>query len=109
MRMIKRGVLCVLFGAFMLLGNGCGSPGAANAVIQVLDNSFSPMTFNARVGEPVSWVWNGSNPHDVKFSDGGSSSDVQTNGQFDRQFTVAGTYLYLCTIHAGMQGQVVVS
>lgn len=106
MRMIKRGLLPVVLSVLALLGNGCGDPGVLSEAIQVLDNLFSPRTFTTTVGTNVSWVWNGSNPHDVKFSDGGSSSEVQTNGQFDRVFTAVGTYIYGCTIHPGMQGTV---
>lgn len=97
-----------LLSLLAVLGTACGDPNATATTIQVLDDQFSPQTYTTRVGSTVTWVWNGQNEHDVRFSDGGGSSDIQTNGQYDRKFLVTGTFNYLCTIHPGMVGSVVV-
>lgn len=76
--------------------------------IRVEDNFFSPQRFDVASGATVSWTWRGNNQHNVTFEDGPASA-TQTNGQYQRQFTTAGTYNYQCTIHGvAMSGSVVV-
>jgi plastocyanin len=87
--------------------SACGAAGTNNAV-DVCDNSFGPSTTTVPVGTTVTWTWRGSNAHDVAFS-GGPSSAVQTSGSYARQFTAAGNYDYICTVHgSAMSGRVVV-
>jgi plastocyanin len=82
-------------------------PPAANAV-DVRDNAFSPASRTVAVGTTVTWTWRGSNAHDVYFENG-ETSGAKTSGSYSRQFSAAGTYDYICTVHgAAMSGQVVV-
>ena len=79
---------------------------ATNVAVQ--DNFFTPQQFDVAPGGTVSWAWRGSNPHNVTFDDGPASA-TQTDGQYQRQFSAAGTYPYHCTIHGlSMSGSVVV-
>lgn len=75
--------------------------------VSVVDNEFEPAVIEVFVGETVTWTWEGSQPHDV---DGGEfQSEVQTSGTFDYTFETAGEYQYVCNIHSGMKGTVVVT
>ncbi len=84
-------------------------PPGANAV-NVADNSFNPTSLPVSVGTTVQWTWVGGNSHNVTFDDGVGNSSTQTSGTHMRQFTAAGTFTYICTIHgrAVMSGEIVV-
>jgi putative oxidoreductase len=86
-----------------------GSTGAASAdgsAIAVRDYEFDPGTLTAHVGDTVTWLWEGDAPHDVVGD--GFRSPEQTSGTFRHTFDEPGTYGYACTIHPGMEGEVIV-
>ena len=87
--------------------NSCTSTSTA---VQVLDNRYSPTCTTVPTGTTITWTWGGnvSNAHTVTFPTG-ETSPQQTAGNFQRTFTAAGTYNYLCTVHgAAMSGRIVV-
>jgi plastocyanin len=119
----------------LLAMTGCGLngpahqapvPGAAATVDMGL-MSFSPATITIRAGQSVEWrntsiithnvtdsAGSASNPADVALPAGAipfSSGDMPAGTIFVYQFTVAGTYRYVCTHHEsdGMLGTVVVA
>jgi plastocyanin len=56
----------------------------------------------------VAWPFHdGSVPHDVKGPD--FASVIQSKGTYVHTFNQAGTFKYVCTIHSGMDGTVVVN
>lgn len=81
----------------------------AAVVVTVNNNNFNPSGVTIPVGGTVLWTWpaSGSNPHNVTFATGTSSS-TQTSGSFSRLFPSVGTFNYECTVHAGMNGTVTV-
>ncbi len=85
-------------------------PTPAADAVNVADNSFSPTSLTTSVGTTVQWTWVGGNSHNVTYDDGVGNSVTQTNGTHIRQFTAAGTFPYICTIHgrAVMSGEIVV-
>lgn len=90
---------------------GGGELSAEDAVatteVSVIDNRFEPEVIEVAAGDTVTWTWNGSAPHDV---DGdGFASEVQNSGTFQHTFDSAGEYEYVCNIHSGMRGLVVVT
>ena len=88
-------------------GSGNPTPTSTNAVA-VSDNQFSPSAIQVSPGTTVTWTWaSNSSPHNVIFSDGGSQT-LGANATYSRAFATAGTYNYLCTLHAGMSGSVTV-
>lgn len=78
----------------------------AGATVRVADNVFRSSSVTIRKGQTVTWRWVGKNPHNVKFSSFGSK--VQVSGTFRHRFTRRGTFRYVCSIHPGMRGKVVV-
>ena len=72
---------------------------------------FTPSTVAISRGQSVTFRFDdGSTPHNVtsvgrlRFR----SSSTKSSGSYTVRFTRAGTYSYVCTIHPGMAGKVVV-
>lgn len=79
---------------------------AATKGVKVVDDAFSAKTVTIHKGDTVKWTWKGSHPHNVKFA--GFASKVQVKGTYSHRFKKRGTFRYLCTIHSGMTGKVIV-
>jgi plastocyanin len=72
------------------------------------DLRFQPPAIQVPPGTEVTWRFDdGSVPHNVKGD--GFASENQTKGSFAHQFERPGEYRYTCTLHAGMDGRVVVA
>lgn len=70
---------------------------------------FHPSTLEIRPGETVTWAWDIRHAeHNVSFH--GLHSKTGSRGSFTVRFPRAGTFSYLCTVHAGqgMRGKIVV-
>jgi plastocyanin len=84
-------------------------PTTAN--VTVGDNFFSPDSVRIAVGGTVTWDWGaGGVTHNVTFTpSAGVPADIanRNSGTQSRTFSTAGTFIYRCTIHAGMNGSVV--
>ena len=84
----------------------------ADATVQVVNNSFNPSVAAVPVNGTVLWQWNSAGvEHNVTFTDGpsdGPNSETQGSGTFERTFSTAGEYNYVCTIHEelGMVGTI---
>jgi plastocyanin len=83
---------------------------AATVNVAMGDDFFNPATTNVNVGDTVVWTHTGQRPHDVTADNGAFSSPRRMMGgsTFSYTATTAGTYNYQCTIHAGMDGVLVV-
>ncbi|TMK38106.1 MAG: biphenyl 2,3-dioxygenase [Actinobacteria bacterium] len=69
--------------------------------------AFHPRTAHIRVGGTVTWRWrDGSIVHNVVGS--GFRSPTKAMGTYTLRFRARGTYNYVCTIHPGMTGKVIV-
>jgi plastocyanin len=69
---------------------------------------FQPPAIQVPAGTEVTWRFDdGSVPHNVKGE--GFASRNQTEGTFAHRFDRPGEYRYTCTLHAGMDGRVVVT
>ena len=74
--------------------------------------AFNPRTIHAKVGETITWVNRDDAPHNVTYSSGPrfvSSATFANGHSFSLKLTKAGTIHYLCTIHPGMDGTIVVA
>ena len=113
---MTRGSIIRLFpwvAALAITAAGCASQGSADPppsvegpAVAVRDYEFEPASLAVEAGATVTWVWEGRAPHDV-VGEGFESND-QSSGTFRHAFDEPGTYAYECTIHAGMEGSVVV-
>ena len=84
-----------------------GGGNSTTSSISVKDNVFDPVSTTVPVGTTVTWTWAGRDDHNVVFPTGPSSA-TQRAGTFQRTFSAAGTFDYTCTLHAGMNGKVIV-
>ena len=92
------------------IGFGTSAPTSA-AVSATVDNQFTPSSVTITPGGTVTWSF-ASVQHDVQFRAGGAGAPApigtSANTQVSRSFSTAGTFDYECTLHAGMNGTVVV-
>lgn len=117
--------------AFAVVGCGGGSSGPSPPSgntpppaggITVANNAFSPPSKAVGVGETVQWGWSTCSGgggygggetcvlHSVTWDDGSPGSSLQETGNYSRNFSVAGTYNYHCSVHRleGMTGSITV-
>jgi plastocyanin len=86
--------------------------GTVAMTIQATDNLvFVPATSTAQVGQVIEFKNTGSVAHTVTFLDNNdgclTDSTLNPGSTWDVMFSAAGTYHYLCTIHApNMKGQI---
>ena len=90
-----------------------GSPGSppapAKASVSLANKAFSPKTVTISVGGTVTWTNHDGMPHTVTSTSGAFSSPIlDSGGTFKHTFAKAGTYPYICTLHSGMSGTVIV-
>ena len=84
-----------------------GAHAAGSHTVVLRHNRYLPGTVAIRRGESVRWVWrDGGVLHNVIAR--GFRSRTQTHGSFTVHFTRRGTFHYTCTVHAHMNGTVVV-
>jgi|GEM_PF-6331811 len=88
------------------------APGLARAdsvSVSAIDLDFAPRTVTVHPGDTVVWTNAGAIPHTVTSAAAGFDSGLLVPGQtFAFTFTSAGTFAYVCTLHPGMAGTVVV-
>lgn len=105
----------VLAVALTVTAAGCGSddndagaqPAVAGTAVQVVDNDFKPAKLQVATGQAVTWTWSGKALHDVAFDD--FKSQAQKSGTFAHTFAAPGEYSYVCRVHPGMRGTIVVT
>ena len=93
-------------------GGGGSTPTApaANQVLATLGNVFDPMSLTVTKGTEVSYTF--AKTHNVTFSPTtGAPTNIgnTSTGTVTRTFATAGTFNYVCTLHSGMTGTVVVN
>ena len=89
-----------------------GPPADAPQVAATPQLAFTPQTLDIATGETVTWVF-GSTAHNVTFAQtAGRPTDIpgqNANTAIGRTFATAGTFPYVCTLHPGMSGTIVVA
>jgi plastocyanin len=94
-------------------GGGCGRPVTDDdgTRVAIRNFCFGPTILRVEAGETVTWVNKDPVPHTVLGANGswGSFGSVRRNGgDVTYRFVHPGVYPYVCTIHVGMMGAVVV-
>jgi plastocyanin len=88
-----------------VIPEGAGEP-VADPIVEVDDNVFVPESITVTAGTEVRWEWVGGAAHNVVGDD--FESEIQVEGEFTHTFDEPGTYEYVCTLHPGMDGEVLV-
>src|SRR5262245_38062691 len=71
--------------------------------------AFSPGTITVPVNTTITWKNTDNMAHTVTADDNSfDSGNIGAGSSYSRTFSVAGTYNYHCTLHAGMTGKVIV-
>jgi plastocyanin len=82
-----------------------------SATVAVQGQAFSPSQVDLTAGGQVTWNFQDQIDHNVTFDAvAGAPSNIgnTSSGSQARTFATAGTFPYHCTIHAGMNGTIVV-
>ncbi|MFN2587775.1 MAG: plastocyanin/azurin family copper-binding protein [Actinomycetota bacterium] len=93
-------------------GGGCGEPitDEAGAEVDIKRFCFSPTVLYARPGDTVTFTNKDRVPHNVGGANlaWGSFEQLRWKRSVSYEFSNAGVYSYVCSIHPGMVGTVVV-
>lgn len=81
---------------------------AAPSTVDISGFVFKPATLRTTVGKYVTWRNGDAAPHTATFSTF-SSPQLGKGQTYRRRFLKAGRYTYLCALHPGMKGTVVVA
>ena len=99
-------------GALAIVDSSLAEPASSAAAgedVHIDNFSFTPGTFQAQVGQTVTWINRDDVPHNVVSPTKAFASPVMDTGErFSFRFTAAGEYPYYCTLHPRMTGKVVV-
>jgi plastocyanin len=83
--------------------------GAQDAVA-IKDFSFGPESLSVKVGQKVTWTNVDDTPHQVTVTGSGQRSELMLKGQSATlQFDAEGNIAYICGLHPGMKGTIVVT
>lgn len=96
--------------AFALSRNAPPGPAPTSADVSITGSSFSPATVTIARGGSVTWTNRDPIAHNA-VNTGSSpfnSGTLNQNQTFRFTFNTAGTFNYVCTFHAGMNGTVIV-
>lgn len=82
----------------------------SKTTITMRDIQFKPKSITVKVGDTVRWVNEDPLQHNVVAQSGAnfSSELFDQNGTYRYKTTQAGTIKYVCTVHPGMEGTIVV-
>jgi len=109
LRIIGTPALVAILAAALVVPATATAPSTAKVVLK--DIAFRKASVTIRRGGSVTWTWaDGRVSHDVT-SRGAKrfkSSTTKQTGTYRVRFNRTGTYRYVCTIHPGMAGRVVV-
>ena len=87
------------------------SPPGGSTAVEMRNVAFGPRSITLRVGQTVSWINHERVPHNVVATSGADfrSANLLQNQAFRFRATRVGTIRYVCTIHQGMAGMIVVT
>lgn len=88
-----------------------GGASTGGVAVAMKNIAFSPATVHVKVGEKITWTNQDSVDHNVMSQSGEqiASQNFGQGGTFSFTPTRAGTIKYVCTIHPGMDGTIVVT
>jgi plastocyanin len=89
-------------------GGGSESESTGSEEVSIGDNFFDPEAVTVKVGTTVKWTNEGQTAHTVTEENSFDSGSLEPGAEFEQTFDEAGSFEYVCTIHAGQSGQVTV-
>jgi plastocyanin len=85
-------------------GGGAAAPGS----VRIVDSTFQPGRLTVAPGARVTFLNADDRPHSVRF-DGDESPILDSGRTYERTFSSAGTFAYVCGLHPEMTGTIVVA
>ena len=86
-----------------------GKAGAPSLTVSIYDNYFEPASINVAPGTTVTWINYGAHDHTITGAQGTwDSGEIGPDGTYSARFKQPGTYQYVCDLHEGMSGTIVV-
>ena len=81
----------------------------ASKTVGAYNNYFSPKKVTVSRGSKVTWVIR-KGVHNIRSKRGSflASKNLGKGGKYSKKFSRSGSYPYVCTLHPGMDGKVVV-
>ena len=85
--------------------------GGGAVAVSMKNIQFAPTSVTAKVGQTVKWTNDDSVDHNVTAKSGATfkSSNFGQGGTYSFKAAKAGTISYVCTIHPGMVGTIIVT
>ena len=85
--------------------------GGGTVAVSMKNIQFSPTSVTAKVGQTIKWTNDDSVDHNVTAKSGATftSSTFGQGKTYSYKATKAGTISYVCTIHPGMVGTIIVT
>lgn len=99
-------VLAALLALLVPATAGSATSERATKRVAAYNNYFTPKSATVRPGTKVTWVIR-QGVHNVR-GKGLSSPNLTRGRTYSKKFKRRGTYRYVCTLHPGMNGRVVV-
>jgi plastocyanin len=91
-------------------GGGADTGSGGGAKVSLKGIKFNPANVTVKAGDKVTWTNNDSVGHDVTGDNfkSGEAGGMQNGDTFAHTFDKKGTFDYVCTVHSGMEGSVIV-
>jgi plastocyanin len=94
-------------------GNTVAASKKKQKKVRVMDNFFDARSVTLRQRSKVTFVWKGTNRHNVRFTKvpkgaNRKGSKTRREGRWRRKFVKPGVYRYVCTLFSGMRGTITV-
>lgn len=70
--------------------------------------AFTPPVISVEAGTTVTWTSTSGTAHNAVFAEGDDSPLLDAGESWSRTFPTPGEYPYVCTLHEGMDGRVIV-
>ena len=85
-------------------------PAPSTVAVRLANRAYSPASISIATGDTVVWTNADKDPHTVTERNAAfDSGTFQPGGSWQRTFTTAGTFTYICDLHPSMVGSVTVS
>lgn len=100
--------LIILLLAGLLVVTFAAQAQAETYVVSMKSTAFQPKELTISAGDTVTWINNDPMPHDVDLGALGESPDLRKGETYSKTFDKPGMYDYVCNIHPGMAGKIIV-
>lgn len=105
-RPMRKILLAAVLFAFVIPATSTSAPALRSKSVSAYSNYFNPSRVTVSRGTKVTWVVR-QGVHNVK-GRGFASAILTTGRAYSKKFKRRGTFGYVCTLHPGMAGKVVV-